>query len=788
MTTSIYLVADLSTRANLSNTITTTFVYDADPVLSHVAVVDPDTVNSFATITGTNSPITITDLPDTLTVAQPLPADAGDFERGHNNYLIQAYNLTIGSGDDSVTVSSATITAGAANTAVASDFNGNVSLILDTDTVGYQPGVDTTLTTAAFSPSAPMVFNIPANLRFDVLNGQTRRLYLVGSTSATAQVNHYVQTQVGAIQVLSPDNPYVVPPRTAVVSGSHLIKLSTDILTIANAPQSSTTTVEQGQLNFLLGGLDFTAPAVGDGIYINRITVSENESALASDITSMRIVTGTGTVLESTTTFSPTIGNVTFSNFAPVFVAPGTTVRINVRVDISETANYTNNYIQGDFAAGSIGLVAPDVVSTGFTGYSGTRIMILDKPDILRVENPTVPASDYYRGWDDNLLQNVNLAVDAGNDTVTVTSVRVSMNGTAVATDFKSNGIKLWYDSNGNGTLETSGTGMDTTIAASSFANTITFNALPSNVSIIPANQSRRLFLTVSISPTAVLTGGIGNTVVSSIAVTAPDAETIQYAASMSSQTHRIMPSIDTLRVVHRRPALADVDNNLSSEQGTTNQVLNVLDLGESGGDGLTINRVNVRRTGTSSDSDFVSVKLIRDVNSNARYDAAVDTTIAATAFMGGIASFDLSSLPGGGVFITPDVTSTVMVAVDIQDLAGVGGTVSTNMSYAANDITLLPPDLIADYGTLTGANLTILDKPDTLRLGQTSVDDGAGNLVVVGTTNHVMQAIDLDISSIPQDRVTLNSITVRRTGTAVDSDTAVNLSLIHISEPTRPY
>ncbi|MBS3909777.1 MAG: hypothetical protein KGZ93_09165 [Actinobacteria bacterium] len=201
---------------------------------------------------------------------------------------------------------------------------------------------------------------------------------------------------------------------------------------------------------------------------------------------------------------------------------------------------------------------------------------------------------------------------------------------------------------------------------------------------------------------------------------------------------------------------------NASHLQGSSNVIGDVLYLYAPLGDGITVANITVRQVGTALDSDISLLKLIRDVNGNRVYDVGTDTIIASTTTASGVASFT-----GINLAISSNTTETILVAFDISGSASVGAKIQSNLIYASGDIVVVAPDKVANYGNLSGATLTIEDKPDTLTVGQSTVSPRD---VIVDTGDQLMQVLEVTVN---EDKAKLTALSVTRIGTATDSDTA---------------
>ncbi|MBE0448648.1 MAG: hypothetical protein IBX64_11220 [Actinobacteria bacterium] len=507
-----------------------------------------------------------------------------------------------------------------------------------------------------------------------------------------------------------------------------------------------------------------SAPSDGDGITVTSIKVATGTKD--SNISLVKLIDdkdGNGTyeplqgeqIIATSTVLSD--GTVQLNPADGIFIEPSKTRSILVAFDIADTATVgatikTSIAYNTDQALSDIKVAAPDSIISSGT-LTGATLTIKDKPDIVTVSQPSlVGDGEVRRSSDDNPIQIINLSTD---DRATVDSVTIKRTGTAVNTDIKDNGVKLWLDNDKSGDVSNGDIQLSTSKTFTGTTGTITFDNIGLEVSYL---ESKQLLVTYSISATAVPGHTIINEV-TAVGVVAPDTSSL--SGSLVSSTQTITYSADKLTVTNNPPT-----TNLNPEQGSQNVVGDVLRLHASTGDNITVTTVKVD-TGLTTDSNVKLVKLIHDKDGNGQFNSG-DVIIASTTSASGVAQFNSLNFE-----VASDTTQTILVAFDISNTAKVGDTIKTSIVYdpdpALSGIQVAAPDIINGSGALIGATLTIEDKPDTLIVDQSPVDGGD---VVIGSSDHVMQMLDL---SVIEDKVTLTSLIIKRTGTAMDGDTTID-------------
>ncbi|MDI6816188.1 MAG: hypothetical protein QME41_03210, partial [Actinomycetota bacterium] len=744
-TETILVGVDLSSLAKVGATVTGSVSFNGGESLSDIKVASPDTVADFGTLDGAT--LTVDDKPDTLAIGQSLVA-TGTVARFSDDNVIQKITLSIGAFDDSATLTSLTVNR--IGTAADSDTKANgVKLWLDANANGALDAADSILSAKSFVAGTADF----GGLSVDILNSQTTNLLATYSIASTATVDATIGSRVSAATVAAPDT---VAPIGIVDSSLQTITLSADTLTVTNVPPAASGAAQESTPS--VSDVIQLHAGLGDGVTINGFTVRNLGSATDSDILSVKLIddlndNGAYDVGEPTIASTSTASGMSIFDGLNIFVQPDTTETVLLAFEISKTAT-VGATIRSDLAYNAnmtlsgLRVASPDTVAA-FGNLTGATITITDKPDALNVSQTLVESGLLKRASDDNLIQVLDFTTD---DRAAIDSITIVTTGTATDADIKSGGVKLFLDVDGSNSLSAPDTQLSTSKTLA--GGTVTFDNIGHEVSFV---SPKKLLVTYSVASGAALGATLGAKV-QSVTVAAPDSAAL--GGALVSNLRTIASSNDTLTVTHAPPASA------SRQQGTVDNVLDVVRLAAGIGDGITVTDFNVKQTGTALGSDIQLVKLARDINANGIIDTG--EVIASTTTASGVAAF------GGLNFtVAPETTETILVGVDLSSLAKVGATVTGSVSFnggeSLSDIKVASPDTVADFGTLDGATLTVDDKPDTLAIGQSLV---APHDVIVGKNDQLMQVLDL---SVAEDRVRLSTLDVLRIGTATDSDTASN-------------
>ncbi|HEY3375428.1 MAG TPA: fibronectin type III domain-containing protein, partial [Candidatus Aquicultor sp.] len=267
-------------------------------------------------------------------------------------------------------------------------------------------------------------------------------------------------------------------------------------------------------------------------------------------------------------------------------------------------------------------------------------------------------------------------------------------------------------------------------------------------------------FVTYSVAAGATVGATLGAQLsFTGLGVKAPDIVSTQNLPATTG-LHIIENSVDTISVSHTPPA------DFTMLQGTSG-ILDVITLtAPTNGDGAELGGIKVDLVGTAVPSDVAFLRLYDDVDGSGTLNAGdtlLDTKVPSTGTVG----FTLP--PGFKINPGPSGARHLLIEAEASPLAKVRATIKANLVNSSYVVLAAPDTVDPSTFPLTSATTTIGDAPDKVTVSQTAVDGGN---VVIGTANHVMQVIDLTINA---DSAVINSLTVERTGTATDSDIALN-------------
>ncbi|PIY39608.1 hypothetical protein, partial [Candidatus Aquicultor secundus] len=380
-------------------------------------------------------------------------------------------------------------------------------------------------------------------------------------------------------------------------------------------------------------------------------------------------------------------------------IAPDSTETLLVGYNLSYSAGIGQS-IQSSisFATNGISVLLPDTVAD-YNLINGATVTVLDAPDTISLSMTSPATATVSRSSADNLIQTVNLSFDSLNyDAATLSTVTVQRTG---GTDTDVSQVKLWLDSNQNGTFDTT----DTVIGSAPLSGgSATF---PISVGLAQG-ETKKLFVTYSISPTATIGAMLGSTIATA---TAASPDNVNLIPPTTSNAQQIIYATETLQVSHSSVATATV------EQGSANVLAEKIDLHDpAGGDGVNVNTITLRQNGSAPASDITLVKLFVDSNDNGSFEPALDTETTSSPLTGQSVTFSNLNIP-----ISVDSTKTVFAVFNVSNTASIGKTLQSNIAYnpdmALSDIKVDSPDLVADFSALNGTAITISDKADTLNV-----------------------------------------------------------------------
>ncbi|MBS3908952.1 MAG: hypothetical protein KGZ93_04920 [Actinobacteria bacterium] len=360
----------------------------------------------------------------------------------------------------------------------------------------------------------------------------------------------------------------------------------------------------------------------------------------------------------------------------------------------------------------------------------------------VTVTNTAVATGDIYQGQTNIVTQRLGLSTTFSE--VALDSIEVDRTGTGADSDIASVGI--YTDLNHNGVIDAE----DTQIGSNTFSSgsaVITF--APRAIGTTASS-----FLVVyNISGTSNTSVTLGANIADKNSLGITGASQVYNFSNYSSNTLTLTSLPDVLYVSHEAP------RNFSAEQGTQNNVVDLLRFAARSGDGGRITGLRLDQVGSATASDITSISLFRDTNGNSSFDPVGDQELSSATLANGGVNFAFS------LDVAENTTETVFVVARVADSATVGSTIKLNLANQSS-VTVSAPDTLEPFTALSGATLTVLDKPDTLSIVQIEV--GGGN-ITLGTTDNVIQILDL---SVNEDYVDITRLDIKRIGTALDSDT----------------
>ncbi|MDP2210802.1 MAG: hypothetical protein Q8J63_03565 [Candidatus Aquicultor sp.] len=511
-------------------------------------------------------------------------------------------------------------------------------------------------------------------------------------------------------------------------------------VTVTNAAVA-TGDIYQGQTDIVTQRLDLSTTF--SEVTLDSIKVGRTGTGADSDISSVRIYTDlnhNGAIDAEDTQ----LGSNTFSSGSATIAFAAQTIGTTassflVVYNISATSN----------TSVTLGSNIADKTYLNITGASqvynfsnhGSNTLTLNGDVVTMTSAPVDTIA--YRGKQNVVMQ--KLGVSTNYSSALLTAIEVTKDGTLA--DSKIDAVKIFLDTNEDGLF---GAG-DTQLGSGAFSGG-TLNITLSSAQTI-TTSSKTYFILYDIAASASAGATVGSTIVSqsSITVSAPDS--VAGFTNLSSNLITLTSLPDTLYVSHAVPA------NIDADQGTQNNVLDVLKFAAKSGDGGKITGIRLDQVGSALASDITSINLFRDTNGNSSFDAASDQELSSATLVNGSANFSFS------LDIAQNTTETVFVVARVSGLATIGSTIHLNMANQ-NSVTINAPDIIEPFTALSSATLTILDKPDTLNINQIAA--GGGN-ITLGTSDNVIQILDL---SVDEDYVNITRLDINRIGTALDSDT----------------
>lgn len=512
------------------------------------------------------------------------------------------------------------------------------------------------------------------------------------------------------------------------------------VVTVTNSAIASGA-IYQGQTSIVMQKLAMSTSF--STATLNSITVNRTGTGNDAGISSVRIYTDLNNngIIDGS---DAQIGSGTFSSGIVAISVSAQTINTSgqsflVVYDISNSASTSVTAGSNIASQSSLGITGTSQVNA-FSNYGSNLLTI--NGNIVTVTNTAV-ATTAFRGENNVIMQRLGFATNYG--TATLTAIQVTKLGSIP--DNRVSSVNIYVDTNSNGTFDAG----DSSVGSGSFSGGSV------NVSLSPSQSLttsiKYYFVTFNIGSNASEGDTVGARIASQGSVTVSSPDTVATFSNYDSNLLTITNTANQLGVGHTLPS------NFSAQQETQDNIVDVIDLSVVQGNGVTMTGLRLDHIGIALASDIVSVKLYRDENANGTFESGTDTQLSSTTISGGRADFSLS------LNITKTASEKVFVAVSLTTTATVGATVQFNLVNNGY-ITVNSPDTVATFAPMSTAILTILDKPDILTVSQTAVDGGD---IMVGHSDHVIQDLGL---SVNEDKVKINSLAIKRVGTALDSDT----------------
>jgi hypothetical protein len=389
----LLVVADFLSTATVGATITANIAYNATMASSGVRVAAPDITNNFATITGPT--ITISDAPDTLSVAQTTVATS-NYTAGTNDNLVQVLDLSVAAGNDPVTVSSIQTTlVGAAADIAAS----GVKLWIDADNSNTLNAGDTQIGTSQTFPAGTNTSVTFSSLNQTIATATSRKLLVTYSIASSATAANTVANQIASAAAITSNADTTSLSATPLTSNTHPITVYIDNLTVTHSAPANYSAI-QGSTGQLIDTLLFSTPATGNGDIIDSITLTNAGTALSSDITSVQLYEdtnsngtldiGTDIQVDSASLVS---GQIVFNNNIAL-AANTTNKRYFVAANVS-SSSVVGRTIQTSLASTGVVVLSPDTVSVTGAPLAGAVLTVSDAGaltlSLIHISEPTRP-------------------------------------------------------------------------------------------------------------------------------------------------------------------------------------------------------------------------------------------------------------------------------------------------------------------------------------------------------------------------------------------------------------
>ena len=410
----------------------------------------------------------------------------------------------------------------------------------------------------------------------------------------------------------------------------------------------------------------------------------------------------------STTTF--TAGIASFFPWFTFYSGPANSVRMLIVIDVSGSA------LPGDTLGVGIRLSAEVMTDTcnavispvGFPGASGNALIVAGTPNTVTITSWTdhAPATAY-QGDSNIVMANFTVAVDTGVARISNTGwLNITLTGVPPNSNDLQFGpmgqVVLWEDANADGQLTV---GMDARLAGGWFAGGPPFTWIARITPFmgpveITAGSPRDFLLTYGISTMATLGDTVGARIDN---VTSARFDTL----TAMSPINIPLQSTNTLIMASMPDTLSLSMNNLAPltaapfERGVVlGRIL--LDVPVGGGSNYVDMRgLNIRRTGTSSDSDVFAVGVYHDVNGDSSLDPTTDRFLGASRFSGGSAFINFDPMFGSASLrVKGGVAESLLLVVDISPTATLLATLGLEVTNPADvNIDTMAGDAVSPLG-----------------------------------------------------------------------------------------
>ncbi|MBI5244562.1 MAG: VCBS repeat-containing protein [Elusimicrobia bacterium] len=328
------------------------------------------------------------------------------------------------------------------------------------------------------------------------------------------------------------------------------------------------------------------------------------------------------------------------------------------------------------------------------------------------------------------------------------TQLSVDRSGAGIDSDIS--GVKLFYDTNGNGRLDVM---TDERISTASFIGGTA--ALMFSTQTI-TTSSRTYYLTYDLSMTAVGDHAVG------AAINAPGLLAVAMPNSVSSDNFPFASAAS--RVVTTRADLFVVGQNKAPGmliQGATNQVMLSLQLSTTE-HAILWSGLTVRSLGTAADSDISSVHIWKDVNADGFLEADMDQdmTSGLNGFLGGSAVVSL--ITAQTISMAP---MRYLVTVDVASCASPSASFGLTLA-ATNAFSVNAPNTVVDSGfPISSVVVSLKKRAEQLLVSPSDLVPATG----------INQGLEASVAKLAlrasRNKVGWTQVRLARIGTLSDSD-----------------